>query len=146
MTIIIDTNIIFSCLLNPQNQLAKLLFFNNNRIKYYSCNYMLDEIANHWEKLKVISKLDDKSLQTSYFKILTCVNFVNEELIPSNIWRDSENICSNFDVYDTDFVALTKYLDGHLWTGDKKLIEYFKTNPYIKTINSQELNQITFNI
>lgn len=77
MKIIIDTNIIFNCLLNPQNQIADLIFFNNNRIYFYSCNYMLDEISNHWEKLKNISKLDDKLLHTSYIKILIGVNFVN---------------------------------------------------------------------
>lgn len=120
MKIIIDTNIIFSCLLNSNNEFSKIIFFPNENIDFYSCSFMLDEISKHWDKLKKYSKLDDKLLHAIYLKILSRINFINESFIPSEIWMESERNISNIDINDIDFVALTYYLKGSLWTSDKK--------------------------
>jgi hypothetical protein len=71
---------------------------------------MLYEIHKHWERLKKISKLTDFELQTSFDKLLTKLTFINEQLIPENIWRISEALVADIDIDDTDFVSLTKYL------------------------------------
>lgn len=142
MKLIVDTNIIFSCLLNTNNDLSKIIFFVENGIHFYSCNYMLDEISNHWDKLKKYSKLNDNSLQNSYLKILSRINFINEDLIPIKIWKESEAHVSSVDVYDIDFVALTRYLKGKLWTSDKKLYNYFRQNNFIEVISTNEIKTI----
>jgi len=100
---------------------------------------MLDEISNHWEKLRKYSKLDDKALKISYLKILSRINFVNENLIPLNIWKESEINVSEIDEYDIDFVALTRFLNGKLWTSDKKLFNHLKHNKFIEVISTNEL-------
>lgn len=142
MKLIVDTNIIFSCLLNTNNDLSKIIFFVENGIQFYSCNYMLDEISNHWDKLKKYSKLNDNSLQNSYLKILSRINFINEDLIPIKIWKESEVHVSSVDVYDIDFVALTRYMNGKLWTSDKKLYNYFRQNNFIEVISTNEIKTI----
>jgi len=55
MKIIVDTNIIFSLLLNSSNTLGDLLFNSGTRFEFYSCSYMREEIRRHWKKLKVIA-------------------------------------------------------------------------------------------
>ena len=139
MKIIIDTNIIFSCLLNSNNEFSKIIFFPNENIDFYSCSFMLDEISKHWDKLKKYSKLDDKLLHAIYLKILSRINFINENFIPSEIWRESESNISNIDIHDVDFVALTYYLKGSLWTSDKKLLEHLRKNNFVDVISTSEL-------
>lgn len=69
--IIVDTNIIFSCLLNSQGTIGDLIF--------------------------------------------------------------------NIDIDDTDFVALTRYLKGCLWTGDKPLYEGLKAKRFRTIYNTQDM-------
>ena len=139
MKIIIDTNIIFSCLLNSNNEFSKIIFFPNENIDFYSCSFMLDEISKHWDKLKKYSKLDDKLLHAIYLKILSRINFINESFIPSEIWMESERNISNIDINDIDFVALTYYLKGSLWTSDKKLLEHLRKINFVDVISTSEL-------
>ncbi len=139
MKIIIDTNIIFSCLLNSNNEFSNIIFFPNENIDFYSCSFMLDGISKHWDKLKKYSKLDDKLLHAIYLKILSRINFINESFIPSEIWMESERNISNIDINDIDFVALTYYLKGSLWTSDKKLLEHLRKINFVDVISTSEL-------
>lgn len=55
--------------------------------------------------------------------MLTKLTFINEELIPQKDWKKAEAQVTGIDPDDIDFVALTRYLKGSLWTGDKPLYE-----------------------
>lgn len=107
MKIIIDTNIIFSGLLNTNGTIGDLLFNSDGVFEFYSCSYMRHEIEKHWEKLKRISKLSDGDLAESRFKIFAKINFINEELIPEKTWIAAEEIARDIDIDDSDFIALT---------------------------------------
>ncbi|HVX28078.1 MAG TPA: PIN domain-containing protein [Parafilimonas sp.] len=137
--VIVDTNIIFSCLLNSQGTIGDLIFNSETVFDFYSNEYMLYEIRKHWERLKKISKLTDFELQTSYDKLLIHLTFINEQLIPENIWRASETFVADIDIDDTDFVALTKYLKGILWTGDKPLYNGLKAKRSRSAYNTADL-------
>jgi predicted nucleic acid-binding protein len=137
--VIVDTNIIFSCLLNSQGTIGDLIFNSEIVFDFYSNEYMLYETRKHWQRLKKISKLTDFELQTSYDKLLTKLIFINEQLIPENIWRTSETLTAHIDIDDTDFVALTKYLKGILWTGDKPLYNGLKAKRFRSVYNTADL-------
>lgn len=119
--IIVDTNIIFSCLLNSESAIGDLIFNSERIFEFYSNEYMRFEIRKHWDKLKKFSKLTDSELSTAYDKMLTKLTFINEELIPQTDWETAEISVADIDADDTDFVALTRHLKGILWTGDKPL-------------------------
>jgi predicted nucleic acid-binding protein len=104
MKIIVDTNIIFSTLLNSNGTIGDLFFNSNTHFEFYSCSYMRFEIQKHWEKLKKISKLSDEQLEISYAQILSKIKFINEEIIPVEIWLTSEEITKDIDIDDIDFV------------------------------------------
>lgn len=137
--VIVDTNIIFSCLLNSEGTIGDLIFNSGAFFNFYSNEYMLYEIRKHWERLKRISKLSDTELQTSYDKLLTKLTFINEQLIPSKVWQTSEALVIDVDIDDIDFVALTKYFKGILWTGDKSLYNGLKAKRFRSVYNTTEL-------
>lgn len=137
--IIVDTNIIFSCLLNSQGLIGDVFFNSENIFEFFSNQYMRFEIRKHWNKLMKISKLTDNELQTAYDKMLTRLTFINEELIPKNEWEKAETIVTDIDLDDTDFVALTKYLKGSLWTGDKVLYDGLRAKRFRSVYNTQEM-------
>ena len=139
MKIVVDTNIIFSTLLNSNHTIGDLLFNSDKHFEFYSCSYMGYEIQKHWERLKKISKLSEEQLQVSYMQILSKLKFINEEIIPAETWLASEQVTKEIDIDDTDFVALTKFLKATLWTGDKVLYNGLKKHSFKKLLNTAEL-------
>ena len=126
MKIIVDTNIIFSGLLNTSGKIGDLLFNSQGIFEFYSCAYMRLEIEKHWEKLKRNSKLTDSQLRESQFKLLGEINFINEQLIPAKTWLLAEKITPDIDADDSDFIALTHHLKGNLGQAVKTFITDLK--------------------
>jgi len=139
--IVVDTNIIFSGLLNTNSVIGELLINSNNSLEFYSCSYMRYEIQKHWEKLKKISKLSDQQLTDAQFHLFERLKFVNEELIPGKIWEKALSLTRDIDVDDTDFVALTLFLKGSLWTGDKELYNGLKEKKFKAVLNTSDLSK-----
>lgn len=106
--IIVDTNIIFSCMVNSQGTIGDVIFNSENIFEFYSNQYMRFEIRKHWNKLLKVSKVTDNELQNAYDTMLTKLTFINEELIPKNDWQKAETLVADIDLDDTDFVALTR--------------------------------------
>lgn len=142
MKIVVDTNIIFSGLLNTTGTIGELLINSKNSFEFYSCSYMRFEIQKHWEKLKKISKLSDQQLTDVQFHLFSRLKFVNEDLIPEAIWEKALKLTNEIDIDDTDFVALTIYLKGSLWTGDKELYHGLKKRKFKKVFNTLDLSNL----
>lgn len=70
MIIVVDTNIVFSAILNTNSTIGDLILNSRNIFQLQSCNFLLGEIDNHWEKLKRISKLNTSDLSESRYLIL----------------------------------------------------------------------------
>jgi len=139
MKIVVDTNIIFSTLLNSNNTIGDLFLNPDVYFEFYSCNYMRYEIQKHWERLKKISKLSDEQLEVSYSHLLSRLKFINEDIIPAETWVAAEKITKNIDIDDIDFVALTMFLRSTLWTGDKILYNGLKKTNFKKVVNTADL-------
>lgn len=143
MKIVVDTNIIFSALLNSNTTIGDLLFNPDKYFDFYSCSYMRYEIQKHWPRLKIISKLSDDQLEVSYSHLLSKLKFINEDIIPVEIWLEAEKNTKDIDIDDIDFVALTKFLQATLWTGDKILYNGLKKSNFIKIINTSGLQSLS---
>jgi predicted nucleic acid-binding protein len=60
MKIIVDTNIVFSALLNSNSHIGQLLLDSRNYFEFYSCKYLQKELFNHFHKIRAYTKLCDK--------------------------------------------------------------------------------------
>lgn len=140
MKIIVDTNIVFSAILKTTNKFADLLLNSEDTFEFYAHNFIKEELIEHHEKLKAISKLNNEEIAGVKELIFNKIIFINEALIPEEIWIEAENLTSDIDEDDTDFVALTIFLEGHLWTGDKKLYNGLKAlKGFTHILNTNEL-------
>jgi len=46
--IVVDANIDFSAILNPNNKISEILFNGHNKLKFYSSNFLRKEIIKHF--------------------------------------------------------------------------------------------------
>jgi predicted nucleic acid-binding protein len=139
MTIIVDTNIAFSAILNSKSIIGDLIFNSNKEFQFQSCYYMLAEIEKHWDKLKKISKLSDWDLRESQRIVYKNISFIDEGQIPKFDKLHAYDLVKDIDLNDIVFVALTEYQKSLLWTGDKVLIKGLRLNGYDRVITTEEL-------
>ncbi|MGK7939992.1 MAG: PIN domain-containing protein [Crocosphaera sp.] len=117
--IIIDTNIVFSALLEQSSRFSQIIVFSD--YDFFVNEQMLVEIFKYKEKILKLSKLSENELMEAYKILIKRINLYKEQYISSQNWQTAYSLCQNVDENDTPHVALTLELDGLLWTGDKKL-------------------------
>lgn len=122
MNIVVDTNIVFSAILNADGTIADLLLNSDETFKFYAPNFMLEELEKHHEKMKSISGLSEQELRFLESFILKKIEIISEDFIDHNNWNIAKRLTEDVDEFDIPFVALSIELECPLWTGDKKLM------------------------
>ena len=142
MKIIVDTNIVFSGILNSSSKIGKILLNSKDHFQFYSCEYLREEIQRHRNKLLKLTKLSDSELSELENLITKNITFINESLLPKELLQKTQALLDNIDPDDTPFVALTKHLEGKLWTGDKQLYNGLKIKRFKGVISTDELSSL----
>ena len=138
MRIVVDTNIVFSAILNTNSKIYKIILQPKSKLNLYSTDQLEYELAEHWNKLKKVSKYSEIELHKTSTLITSKIKFISAELIPRNLFINAEKLTKDIDIDDTEFVALTEHIRGKLWTGDKELIKGLKKKKWDKIISTDE--------
>jgi putative PIN family toxin of toxin-antitoxin system len=142
MRVVIDTNIVFSAVLNTNSKISKIILQPKSKLNLYSTEQLEYELAEHWSKLKRLSKYSEIELHKTVTLITSKIKFINVELIPRTLFLKAEELTKDTDVDDTEFVALTDHIRGKLWTGDKELVKGLKRKKWDSLISTDELYKI----
>jgi predicted nucleic acid-binding protein len=140
MKIIDDTNIVFSAILNANSRIGKVLLNAKEHFQFFTCNYLQVEIQRHRSKLLKITKLSEEQLSELEKLVTQKITFIDERLIPQDLLLKTEAQLKAIDPNDTVFVALTKHLEGKLWTGDMQLYRGLKAKRFKDIILTSELS------
>jgi len=114
MRIVVDTNIVFSALISSSATIADIIIAPFNRFRFYTCDYLFDELDNHQEKLLKASKLSEKEIDKARINLFKYINVISLGIIPQNIWLAAEALTFDIDPDDIPFVALSMFLDAHI--------------------------------
>ena len=140
--IVVDTNIVFSALLNSNSRIGELLLDSRNRFEFYSCKYLQKEIHRHIDKIRRYSGLNDSDLSELIDLVESRIFFIDEELLPIVVVTEAKEWVADVDFDDFAFVAIAKYLDAWLWTGDKKLSAGLRRKGFGRVISTADLWEI----
>ncbi|HUZ57900.1 MAG TPA: PIN domain-containing protein [Hanamia sp.] len=140
MKIIVDTNIVFSAILNSNSRIGKILLNSKEHFQFYSCDYLRTEIQRHRSKLLKLTKLTESKLAELEGLVTHNITFIDERLLPRELLLKTEILLKSVDPNDTPFVALTKHLEGRLWTGDMQLYNGLKSKRFKEIILTAELS------
>jgi predicted nucleic acid-binding protein len=119
--LIVDTNIVFSTLLNPHSVIGEVLMNIQDDFTFFAPELLKEELKRYAPKIAAYSKLDQKALSDIEALVLSTINFVSEELISERSWSQAFALTKDIDEDDTPFIALGIELNAKLWTGDKVL-------------------------
>jgi predicted nucleic acid-binding protein len=139
MRIVVDTNIVFSAILNTNSKIARVLLQPRSRLNFYSTEHLSYEIEEHKGKIKKISNYSDYELDRIITLITNKIRFINLKLIPKESYEFAESLTQDIDIDDTEFVALTVHIKGKLWSGAKELHRGLNKKGWNKFISTEEL-------
>lgn len=134
-----DTNIVFSAILNTQSKIGQLLIQGFNHFDFFSISQLKNEINSHKIKIQRFSGFDDFQFNGIYQLLLERIQFIDDSIISSEEIFKAINIVKDIDSDDSLFIALASQLQSFLWTGDKKLINGLRAKNYQGLITTQEL-------
>jgi len=139
MKIVVDTNIIFSAILNSQSFIGQIILLSDKSIRFYSPRFLHDEINNHIHKIIKISKLTEIEVYELIALLYNKIHFISEEFIPRETLIVADDLTKDVDFDDTMFIALSLHMKCKLWTGDKVLMNSLKLKGFKRFITTQEL-------
>lgn len=123
MKIVVDTNIIFSAILNPNGTLGDILLNSFGKFDFFSPTFVLQELNNHKEKMLKISGYSESDLNFLQRNLFKKIDLIDIESVQTSTWHEAIQLVENIDEFDAPFIALALELKCALWTGDKKLIK-----------------------
>ncbi len=121
MNIVVDTNIVFSTLLNPKSTAGEILMNLQDKFTFLAPDLLIEELERYVPKIAAYTKLTKFQLIQIEQIILANLTLVSEELISEQSWVTAYELTKDVDEDDTPFVALALELNTKLWTGDKTL-------------------------
>lgn len=140
--IIVDTNILFSAILNAKSPIGDLLFNNGDQLDFYSSEYLREEIDRHRQKILSLAKTSEDQVNQVIYQVYKQISFISDQQIPYQHWASSAPLVRDIDMDDLPFVALTSYLDGDLWTGDLKLLNGLRAKGFQRCLTTEELLEV----
>ena len=87
MKLVVDTNIVFSALINPNSIIGSVLLNYNDFIDFFSLSLIVAEIDKYHEKLKKYYKLESDGLNEIKSYIINSITIINEEYINIKSWE-----------------------------------------------------------
>jgi putative PIN family toxin of toxin-antitoxin system len=142
MKVVVDTNIVFSAILNSNGLIGELLFNSEQQFEFYSPEFIRDELGKYRQKLKALSKMSIEQVDISIQQILKNIELISSEAISEQHWSAAYVLASSIDEKDTPFIATALGIEAVFWTGDKKLINGLRAKEYDKIYSTAELFEL----
>jgi predicted nucleic acid-binding protein len=142
VNIIVDTNIVFSTLLNPHSAIGEILMNIQDEFTFFAPELLKEELKRYAPKIIAYSKLDRKALSDIEELVLSTITFVQEESISEESWIQAFDLTKDIDEDDTPFVALGIEINAKLWTGDKILSKGLAKKGIDITITTVDLRKL----
>jgi len=142
MKIVVDSNIVFSAILNTKSKIGQLILNGSKYFQFYSVALLKAEIINHKQKIISISNFNENQFHEIFQLIVYKITFINDVLISDKDLKQAMQLVGNIDADDVLFVALSNHLQSPMWMGDKQLIKGLKKKGFMRTISTEELYEI----
>lgn len=121
MKLVVDTNIVFSTLLNPHSAIGEILMNIQGDFIFFAPEHLKGELKKYSSRIATYSKLSQNDLANIEALVLSNITFVSEGQISQNSWIEAFSLTNDIDEDDTPFIALGIEFNIKLWTGDKIL-------------------------
>ena len=139
MKLVIDTNVLMSCLI-ADSQTRKIIATSG--FEFYVPDYVFSEITKHKDLIKGKTGLDENDLEELLENMFSFIHIIPAEEYQES-YEEAKDIMREIDITDTPFLALALSIDGDgIWSQDKDfekqdLVKVWKTKDIIKKLKQK---------
>lgn len=142
MRVVVDTNIVFSSILNSNGLIGELLFNSEDQFEFFSSEFIIDELTKYKAKLQALTKMSEDKIDVSIHQVLKNVELISLEALSETHWSRAYELVVDVDENDTPFLATAIGIKASIWTGDKKLINGLRAKGFQYIYSTAELFEI----
>ena len=142
MKIVLDTNIIIRLFIKPDGFVAGFFYRVRNKHELFVSDFSFEEIAKHKSRLLKVSRLSERDFERIYAGIITNLSVVPIDIIPNSVFLKSFQYTSSVDMDDIPFVATALFLEGYLWSSDKKLVDGLRKHGFSLVLNNSDIRNL----
>ena len=142
MKIVVDSNIVFSAILNTQSRIGQLIINGSKFFDFYTVGLLKEEIIEHKDKIIHSTKFSQAQFNDTFQLITSRIIFVDDILLTDQDLNKAIDLVNDIDENDALFVALNNHLVANLWTGDKRLLNGLKVKGYKRILTTNDLYEI----
>jgi len=142
MKIVVDSNIVFSAILNTKTKIGQLFINGSQFFDFYTVGLLKEEIIEHKSKILDLTGFSEEKFNEIFQLISIRIRFVDDILLSEKDIAKAVDLVSGIDTDDAMFVALNNHLLANLWTGDKRLIKGLKKKGYKRILTTEDLYEI----
>ncbi len=142
MKFVVDTNIVFSAILNPQSPIGQIILNGSKYFTFLSIDQLKNEIDNHEGRILKISRLSKSDYQRIYGLIKSKIKFIDQLLINPDNYQKADELTNDIDPDDLLFVGLSLQLGCKLWSGDKHLLNGLESKGFEQITKTEDLFKI----
>src|ERR1035437_6926371 len=142
MKIVVDSNIVFSAILNSKSKIGQLIINGSQYFDFYTVGLLKNEIIEHSDKILKLTGFTQYEFNETFQLITSRIKFVDDILLTEKDIDKAIDLVSDIDNNDAMFIALNNHLLANLWTGDKRLINGLKKKGYLRILTVDELYEI----
>ncbi len=139
MKLVVDTNIVFSAILNQKSRIGQILMLSHPSMRLYSCSYLKYELQNYHQKLADLTEKPISDIVQIEELVTKKIRFIDAEMIEDEYLQEALGLTHDVDEDDLLFVALALRIKGRLWTGDKKLEKGLIAKGFDRVITTQHI-------
>ena len=130
MDLVVDANVIVSCLISFANKTSELFF--SDSLHFFAPEYLKDEIGKYKEEIMRKSGFNPADFNLALALLCSKIEFVPFSDFKSFI-PEAINVCP--DPKDVEYFALALKIHCSFWSNDKKL----KGQEKVKVLSTSEL-------
>jgi len=142
MKIVVDSNIVFSAILNTQSKIGQLIINGSKYFDFYTVGLLKDEIIEHKDKILHSTKFSQTQFNDTFQLITSRIIFVDDILLTDKDLIKAIDLVTGIDENDALFIAMNNHLLANLWTGDKRLLNGLKRKGYLRILTTNDLYEI----
>lgn len=141
MRLVVDANILISCLVKLEGRVAELYLNPSRPIEFLAPERIMAELSLHRSKIMRITGASPECEAEIEELLLSQLSIVPNSRISTAHWERAFDLVKDIDEDDDQFVALALHLNCPLWTGDRKLLTGLRRKRFDLLVSSEELRK-----
>ena len=142
MRVVVDTNIVFSAVLNSNGLIGEILFNSQGQFEFYSSEFMLDELTKYKSKLQKLTKMSETKIDLTIHQVMKNIVLISPLAVSDFVWKEAYELATDVDEDDTPFLATAISLEAFIWTGDKKLVNGLRKKGFQNIYSTTDLYEL----